>query len=139
MIGCMSRFARIAAMTLCSLGAMAMSACMTIPTSSSSSSSGLSFGAGRPPTSFSSSSGYSTYGSPSTSYSSASAAAAAAPNSYGASQPTDGGSVPPGYTNNAAQSGTLTSYLQSHRLPLVGAQVLSNGGGNQQIILYGFV
>ena len=47
--------------------------------------------------------------------------------------------VPPGYTNDTAQSGTLTSYLQSHRLPLVGAQVLTNSSGNQQIILYGFV
>ena len=47
--------------------------------------------------------------------------------------------MPPGYTNDTAQSGTLTSYLQSHRLPLVGAQVLTNSSGNRQIILYGFV
>lgn len=47
--------------------------------------------------------------------------------------------MPPGYTNDTAQSGTLTSYLQSHRLPLVGAQVLADRSGDQQIILYGFV
>ena len=126
-------------MMLCSLGAMAMSACMTVPTSSSSSTSGFSYGAGMPPTSFSSTSGYSSNGSSSSSYSSASAAAAAAPSGSGANDPADGGSVPPGYTNDTAQSGTLTSYLQSHRLPLVGAQVLADGSGNQQVILYGFV
>src|SRR6202023_4200463 len=53
--------------------------------------------------------------------------------------PADGGAVPPGYTNNATQSGALTSYLQGHRLPLVGGQVLANGSGDKQIILYGFV
>ena len=135
----MTRIARIAAMILCSLGAMAMSACMTVPASSNSSMSGFSFGAGMPPTSFSSSSGYSSNGSSSSSYSSAGAAAVAAPSSSGAGDPADGGSVPPGYTNDSARSGSLTSYLQSHRLPLVGAQVLTNGSGNQQVILYGFV
>src|ERR1700751_885362 len=113
-------FARIAAMILCSLGAMAMSACMTIPTSSTSSMSGFSYGAGTPLTSFSSS-----RASPS-SYSSASAAAA--PSS--ANDPPDGGSVPPGYTNDTSQSGRLTSYLQSHRLPLVGGQALAHSSGN---------
>ena len=56
-----------------------------------------------------------------------------------ANDPPDGGSVPPGYTNDTSQSGTLTSYLQSHRLPLVGGQVLADSSGNQQVILYGFV
>src|SRR5204862_5526959 len=106
-------------------------------TSNSSSTSGFSYGAGTPPTTFSSTSGYSSNGSSSSSYSSASAAPARS--GYGANDPADGGAVPPGYTNNTAQSGTLTSYLQSHRLPLVGAQVLNNSSGNQQIILYGFV
>ncbi len=92
-----------------------------------------------PPTSFSSTSGYSSNGSSASGYSSASAAAAAAPSGTGASDPADGGSVPPGYTNDSARSGTLTSYLQSHRLPLVGAQVLTDGSGNQQVVLYGFV
>jgi hypothetical protein len=61
----------------------------------------------------------------------------AAPN--GANDPADAGSVPPGYTNDSSRSGTLTNYLQSHRLPLVGAQVLANNSGDQQVILYGFV
>ena len=139
MIDGMSRIARIAAMMLCSLGAMAMSACMTLPTSSSSSISGFSYGAGLPPTSFSSTSGYLSNGASSSSYSSSSATAAAAPTAYGANDPADGGTVPPGYTNDTARSGRLTSYLQSHRLPLVGAQVLNNSSGNQQVILYGFV
>src|SRR5258708_7021416 len=139
MIDRMTPIARIAAMILCSLGAMGMSACMTLPTSSSSSTSGFSYGAGAPPTSFSSSNGYSSNGSSSSSYSSARAAAAASPNGTGANDPPDGGSVPPGYTNDTSRSGTLTSYLQSHRLPLVGAQVLADSSGNQQVILYGFV
>ena len=134
----MSGFVRIAGLVLCGLGALAMSACMTLPASSNSSPSGLSFGPGAPSSSFSSS-GYSNGGSAS-GYSSSSAAAAASPNSsYSAGAPADSGSVPPGYTNDTAQSGTLTSYLQSHRLPLVGAQVLTNNSGDQQIILYGFV
>ena len=139
MINLMTRTVRIAAVIMCSLVAMAMSACMTMPTSSSSSTSGFSYGAGTPLTTFSSTSGYSSNGSSSSSYSSASAATAPARSGYGANDPADGGVVPPGYTNNTAQSGTLTSYLQSHRLPLVGAQVLNNSSGNQQIILYGFV
>ena len=126
-------------MMLCGLGAMAMSACMTVPASSNSSSSGFSFGAGTAPTSFSSSSGYSSNGSSSSGYSSSSTAAAPAPSGYRASDPAENSSVPPGYTNDTAQSDTLTSYLQSHRLPLVGAQVLTNSSGNRQIILYGFV
>jgi len=116
---------------------MAMSACMTVPGSSTSSTSGVSYGAGTPPTSFSSSSGYSSNGSSWSSYSSTSAAAAAAPS--GLNEPPDAGSVPPGYTNDTSRSGTLTNYLQNHRLPLVGAQVLANNSGNQQVILYGFV
>jgi hypothetical protein len=92
-----------------------------------------------PTTNFSSTSGYSSNGSSSSGYNSASVAAAPARGGYGANDADGGGSVPPGYTNDTAQSGTLTSYLQSHRLPLVGAQVLTNAGGSQQIILYGFV
>lgn len=47
--------------------------------------------------------------------------------------------MPPGYSGDSAQSGALTTYLQSHRLPLVGAQVLADSSGNQQVVLYGFV
>ncbi|MBV8773426.1 MAG: hypothetical protein JO166_14020 [Deltaproteobacteria bacterium] len=38
-----------------------------------------------------------------------------------------------------AQSQPLTDYLRQHRLPLVGAQVLTNAAGNRRIVLYGFV
>jgi hypothetical protein len=47
--------------------------------------------------------------------------------------------IPAGYSEDRPQSTTLTSYLQSNRLPLVGAQVFRNGSGNRQVILHGFV
>lgn len=37
------------------------------------------------------------------------------------------------------RSAALTQYLKSHRLPLVGAQVLVSPSGQQQLMLYGFV
>src|SRR6516162_1449583 len=126
-------------MILCWLGAMSISACMTVPASSSSSMSGLTFGSGTPPTSFSSTSGYSSNGATSSAYSSASAATLQPAGGAGSNDPSDAGAVPPGYSNNAGQSSSLTGYLQSHRLPLVGAQVLNDSRGDQQVILYGFV
>jgi hypothetical protein len=38
-----------------------------------------------------------------------------------------------------SQSGALTDYLKSHRLPLVGARVLVSPSGQRQVMLYGFV
>lgn len=43
------------------------------------------------------------------------------------------------YTPDSASSRSLTDYLHSHKLPLVGAQVLTGGDGGQQVVLYGFV
>jgi hypothetical protein len=43
------------------------------------------------------------------------------------------------YKVDAADSNSLTTYLRQHRLPLVGAQVLSDAAGNRRIVLYGFV
>jgi hypothetical protein len=43
------------------------------------------------------------------------------------------------YKVDAADSQSLTTYLKQHRLPLVGAQVLSDNSGNRRIVLYGFV
>ena len=43
------------------------------------------------------------------------------------------------YKVNAANSQSLTTYLRQHRLPLVGAQVLTDVAGNRRIVLYGFV
>jgi len=53
-------------------------------------------------------------------------------------------SPPPAHFSNDApidssQSTSLTDYLHSHQLPLVGARVLKNDSGPHQIILYGFV
>jgi hypothetical protein len=42
-------------------------------------------------------------------------------------------------TVDQSQSGALTDYLKSHRLPLVGARVLQAPGGERQVMLYGFV
>ncbi len=42
-------------------------------------------------------------------------------------------------TVDTAQSKDLTDYLRNHRLPLVGAQVLSNPSGQRQVILFGYV
>ena len=43
------------------------------------------------------------------------------------------------YKVDAGDSQSLTTYLRQHRLPLVGAQVLSDTAGNRRIVLYGFV
>lgn len=45
----------------------------------------------------------------------------------------------PGYREDRAQSTALTRYLDQNRLPMVGAQVFTNSGGNRQVLLYGFV
>ena len=130
----MSWFARAAIVFLCSSGVMTMSACMTV--SGGSSPGGFS--------GFSSSS----FGMPGFGSGNGSASAGPAVSNYGSTptQPAPGppsepanSSVPPGYANNAGQSGSLTNYLQKHKLPLVGAQVLANSNGNKQVILYGFV
>ncbi len=43
------------------------------------------------------------------------------------------------YTSDSAGSQSLTDYLHTHRLPLVGAQVLENDEGDRKVVLYGFV
>jgi hypothetical protein len=43
------------------------------------------------------------------------------------------------YRVDPAASQSLTTYLRQHRLPLVGAQVISGGTGVPRIVLYGFV
>ena len=50
-----------------------------------------------------------------------------------------GDTIPPGYWNDNAQSTALTSYLDKNRLPMVGARVFTDRGGNRRAILYGFV
>jgi hypothetical protein len=42
-------------------------------------------------------------------------------------------------TTRSAVSDRLTYYLQGHRLPLVGAQVMDAADGNRKVILYGYV
>lgn len=42
-----------------------------------------------------------------------------------------------GIDSKASQQ--LTSYFRTHRLPLVGAQVMSSDGGGKQVVVYGFV
>jgi hypothetical protein len=42
------------------------------------------------------------------------------------------------YKVDAATSQSLTAYLRQHRLPLAGAQVLTNGSGQRRVVLYGF-
>ncbi|MGH7933926.1 MAG: hypothetical protein ACREQN_12285 [Candidatus Binataceae bacterium] len=44
-----------------------------------------------------------------------------------------------GYTKDESESQAVTAYLKSHRLPLVGAQVMDNTDGRRVIVLYGFV
>jgi hypothetical protein len=44
-----------------------------------------------------------------------------------------------GYTPEQSKSEALTDYLKNRKLPLVGAQVLRGPGGNQMVVLYGFV
>ncbi|MGH7933064.1 MAG: hypothetical protein ACREQN_07830 [Candidatus Binataceae bacterium] len=43
------------------------------------------------------------------------------------------------YTTDRARSDSLTAYLRSHRLPLVGAQVMKSDSGGERVMLYGFV
>jgi hypothetical protein len=43
------------------------------------------------------------------------------------------------YQVDASSSQALTAYLREHRLPLVGAQVLTDNTGERRIVLYGFV
>jgi hypothetical protein len=43
------------------------------------------------------------------------------------------------YQVDAQSSQALTAYLREHRLPLVGAQVLTDAAGERRIVLYGFV
>ncbi len=44
-----------------------------------------------------------------------------------------------GYTLDKSRTDSLTQYLHTHRLPLVGAQVLNDAAGNRRIVLWGFV
>ena len=44
-----------------------------------------------------------------------------------------------GYTPDDAESRALTEYLTQHKLPLVGAQVLTGPAGQRAVVLYGFV
>lgn len=44
-----------------------------------------------------------------------------------------------GYTLDQARTDSLTRYLHTHRLPLVGGQVLTGASGNRQVVLWGFV
>ena len=43
------------------------------------------------------------------------------------------------YTANSASSTALTDYLHTHRLPLVGAQVMESAEGDRLVVLFGFV
>jgi hypothetical protein len=43
------------------------------------------------------------------------------------------------YQVDAPSSQALSAYLREHRLPLVGAQVLTDAAGERRIVLYGFV
>jgi hypothetical protein len=44
-----------------------------------------------------------------------------------------------GYTKDSAKSDALTDYMKTHRLPLVGAQVLTDpASGQHVVVLYGF-
>ncbi len=52
--------------------------------------------------------------------------------------PADANPIPPLPATPAAQSQALTSYLQAHRLPLVGVNVIEQNG-HPNAILYGFV
>lgn len=40
--------------------------------------------------------------------------------------------------SDSALAGALTTYLKHHRLPLVGADVVTNADGSRKVILYGF-
>jgi hypothetical protein len=56
----------------------------------------------------------------------------------GTPSPDDANPIPPLPATPAAQSQALTSYLQTHRLPLVGVNVVEQDG-HPNAILYGFV
>src|SRR5438067_30081 len=43
------------------------------------------------------------------------------------------------YQVDTNSSHALTAFLREHRLPLVGAQVLTDSAGERRIVLYGFV
>lgn len=43
------------------------------------------------------------------------------------------------YTVDRTASDNLTAYLRKHRLPLVGAQLLTAADGGKRLVLYGFV
>ena len=63
------------------------------------------------------------------------------PSDAGSYAPASGSVTDPsGYTKDSERSDALTSYLKSHRLPLVGAQVLNDSAsGHHVVVLYGFV
>jgi hypothetical protein len=65
-------------------------------------------------------------------------AATASAGPAGAPSPDDANPIPPLPATPAAQSQALTSYLQTHRLPLVGVNVVEQDG-HPNAILYGFV
>ena len=50
-----------------------------------------------------------------------------------------GASLAQSYKVDTPETQSLTTYLRQHRLPLVGAQVLTNGSIDRRIVLYGFV
>jgi hypothetical protein len=43
-----------------------------------------------------------------------------------------------GYKADEHRSEALTNYLKTHKLPLVGAQVLKNNSGDRAVVLYGY-
>jgi hypothetical protein len=63
------------------------------------------------------------------------------PSGYGSASKAAGGSYidTRRYTTDQGESQALTRYLGSHRLPLVGAQVLDGPSGKRAVVLYGFV
>jgi hypothetical protein len=65
-------------------------------------------------------------------------AATASAGQAGTPSPDDANPIPPLPATPAAQSQALTSYLQTHRLPLVGVNVVEQDG-HPNAILYGFV
>jgi hypothetical protein len=65
-------------------------------------------------------------------------AAAPSAGQAGTPSPADANPIPPLPATPAAQSQALTSYLQTHRLPLVGVNVVEQSG-HPNAILYGFV
>jgi len=138
----MPRWMSITAVVFSSLGLLATSSCMAVssPSGFAGTSPAGSYSFERNSSSGSASSG-SLFGTSSSTTGSASSSSGtyASASSSSTGDPDSAGAVPPGYSNDSAQSSALTSYLQKNRLPLVGAQVLTNGSGNREVILYGFV